>query len=94
MVGVVHEFQQENMMDIFRLRGCETMNKKYTFLFYFSLIFPKIDFFFGGIIKNNIVMSIYTYLFPMCLLRKAIFFYSLTLNPKSDRKFDVSYIPN
>ena len=46
--------------------------------------------------KKNLVMSIQSYLFPMNLfLLKLLFFqYSLTLNPKSDRKFDVSYIPN
>ena len=27
--------------------------------------------------KNNIVMSIYSYLFPMCLLRKATLFFSI-----------------
>ena len=33
-----------------------------------SLIFPKIKLIFFGEIKNNVVMSIYGYLFTICLL--------------------------
>ena len=35
------------LTDLFRLRGCENMNEKYTFLLYFSMIFSKINFIIG-----------------------------------------------
>ena len=71
-----------DLSDLFRLRGCEKVNEKCTFLLYFLNIFSKINLIFAEM-KIDIVMSIYSYLFPMYLLRKAILFfpYSLTLKP-------------
>ena len=40
---------------------------------HFYTFFPSINFFFEKV-KNNIFSSIYSYLFPMILLRKAILF--------------------
>ena len=49
-------------------------------------------------IGKPIFLPIYSYLFliKFCLLRKTVFIFSyyLTLNPKSNRKFDVTCVHN
>ena len=59
---------------IFRLMDCEEITKNYIFLVHFHTLFHNIYLFIGEM-KSNIVMSIYSYLFPMCLLRKTFFFH-------------------
>ena len=70
------KFIEKESWDLFRLMDCEKINGKYTFLLYFSMIYPKINFIFREM-GNEKIMTIYSYLFPMCLLRKAMLFFPI-----------------
>ena len=41
-----HECTTSGYMNLFRLRGCEKINEKYTFILYFFMMFPIINFIF------------------------------------------------
>ena len=67
----------EQIWDLFRLRGGEKINEKYTFLLYFSMIYPKINFFFleKSVMKNYELLKLYiSYVF----VKKSNFVFSFS----------------
>ena len=63
--------------DLFRLMDCEKKSPKIHFSSaYLLTLFEYLTSFLGEM-KSNIVMSIYTYLFPMCLVGKTTLFFHI-----------------
>ena len=72
---VIQSKSDINISYLFRLMDCEKITKNTFFKCIFTQTFRISTSFFGKM-KHNINISFRSYLFPMCLLRKAISFFS------------------
>ena len=83
----MHECKIFKYGDLFRLMDCEKMIEKSHFYYICPCSFRKSTLFFGEM-GNEEIMSFWSYLFPMCLLRKTFFSYSSMLYFDSLKDFD------